>query len=88
MRRPVLWSRTATFHADIWSRPQYSEGSPFELRIHSLQYQFTKHGDKSGIDPDGLCPGHRERELFTELTRFYIEVIQHFHVIGDKADWR
>src|SRR5262245_48083920 len=86
--RPPLPCRAAVHLADIVACAACSPKTLLNLVVHALQNQFTDHADESRMHPDCRRTDNVESQLIRYLTRFNVEIIQDFHMIGNKPDWR
>ncbi len=48
--------------------------------------EFANHGDKLGMITYRASTDHVQAQRFADLSGFDIQIVEHFHVIGNKAD--
>ena len=52
----------------------------------AFRNQVTNHANEGRISADRGRSHHLNSQLTAEVSRLGVEVVQHLHVIGDKAD--
>src|SRR5271157_4216898 len=52
----------------------------------ALADQLTKHPDEPAMRTHGPRANHRQAQLLAEVHRLHVEIIENFHVVGEKPD--
>src|SRR6202000_1094311 len=53
-----------------------------------FRYHFSHHGDELGMYADGGTAHRVDSELSAQFGGFGIEIVDHFHMVGEEADGR
>ena len=51
-----------------------------------LIQKFRNHLDHGRVRLHRACPGDANAQFLCQLSRFYIEVVNHLHMVGEKPD--
>ena len=81
-------SRAAILRANVVTRPVKANRKLWRHRIQSLHYELPDHSDKCRMCTGGRRANQVHPKLVSKVAGFRVEIVEHFHVIGDKPEWR
>src|SRR5262245_15921226 len=85
-RQPSSWQATVQrTNVMAWAVSAQTKTSDF--RSHPLQNQLPNHSNEPGICSDCCGANHVQADGLTMLARFGVQIVKHFHMIGNKSDW-
>ena len=68
----------------VWAHG--TEGDVRELVAAALEDEFADHGGEAWVVRRSLCAEERHAQFGGEESRFFVEVVEYFHVVADEAD--
>ena len=78
----------ATVRADVMTGTHQPQASAIRIRSDSLHDEFTDHGNEFGVGSHARGANHVQAQFGRKGVCLRIEVVHHFHVVGDKANPR
>src|SRR5258708_4880697 len=72
---------------DVVARRESPDGPTLARRVEPFLDQLAEQSDESRMRPDRPGADHVQTQLAGRLAGLLVEIIEHFEVVGEEADW-